>query len=128
MERLGRRLILELMAGILLAPCLGFAAGSSHKPPERATDVTFSSKMILQNGKTLPAGTYRMEVPEDSNTPVVTFLKSGKVMATTHAKLQSQDKKNPYTEVRSLAQGNEQRIIEIRPGGWNEVLKFGPAS
>ena len=127
MEMLGRKPLIGLMAAILSTTCLGFASWGSHKSSERATDVTFDSMMKLQNGETLPAGTYRMEVPENSQTPAVTFLQDGKVVATSNAKVLSQEKKNPCTEVDSVTRGKTQLLREIRPSGWDEILKFGPA-
>ena len=59
----------------------------------------------FNNGGTLPAGTYRMEVPENSQTPAVTFLQDGKVMATVKAKVVTEQKKNEDTEVDSVARG-----------------------
>jgi hypothetical protein len=127
MEVLGRKPLIGLMAAILFTTCWGFASWGSHKSSERATNVTFANMMKFQNGETLPAGTYQMEVPQNSQTPTVTFLRNGKVVASSNAKVQSQEKKNPQTEVDSVMSGKAQLITEIRPGGWDEVLKFQPA-
>ena len=69
MKMQGRRLFVGALATILVTACLGFAAGGSHKSQERKADVTFSTMTKFNNGTTLPAGTYRMEVPENSQTP-----------------------------------------------------------
>lgn len=110
---------------ILATTCLGFAAGGSHTSKERATSVTFSNTAKFNNGTTLPAGTYRMEVSENSQTPAVTFLKDGKVMATTEAKVVTEQKKNDETEIDSVTQGDTNVVTAIRPAGWDEELTFG---
>ena len=127
METLGRKSLAGFVAAILAVTCLGFAAGGSHKSRERGTDVTFSSTTKFNNGNTLPAGTYRMEVPENSQTPDVTFSQDGKVMATVEAKVVTEQKKNENLEVDSVTQGNAQVVTAIRPGGWDEAVIFGSA-
>lgn len=127
MQILGRKSFAGFVAAILATTCLGFAAGGSQKLRERATEVTFSSRTKLNSGDTLPAGTYRMEVPENSQTPAVTFSQDGKVMATIEAKVVNQQKKNEATEVDSVSQGDAQVLTAIRPAGWDEELTFGSA-
>ena len=124
MENLGRKPFIGLLLALLVGTCLGYARKSSS----RSTNVTFTTQAKFKNGTTLPAGTYKMEVPEGSETPVVLFSKDGRVMATTKAKLINEEKKNPYTEVRSTIQGHSQMVNEIDPSGWNEVLRFTPSS
>jgi hypothetical protein len=125
MQTPGKKTLAGFVAAIFATTCLGFAAARSHKSSARATDVTFLSTTKLSNGATLPAGTYRMEVPENSQTPSVTFTQDGKVMATTEAKVVTQPKKNPSTAVESFRQGNAQVLTAIRPDGWDEELVFG---
>ena len=127
MQRLGRKSFAGFVVAILATTCLGFAAGGSHKSSERISVVTFGSTTKLNNGNMLPAGTYRMEVPENSQTPAVTFSKDGKVMTTIEAKVVTEQKKNDETEIDSVAQGDAQVLTAIRPAGWAEELVFGPA-
>jgi hypothetical protein len=110
---------------ILATTCLGFAG--SHKSKERTVSVTFSNAAKFNNGNTLAAGTYRMEVSENSPTPAVTFSQGGKVMATTQAKVVTEQKKNDETEIDSVTQGDTNVVTAIRPAGWDEELNFGPA-
>jgi hypothetical protein len=124
MQMLDRKPFAGLVAGILTATCLGFAAGGSHRGSERGTDVTFNSRTLFSNGDILPAGTYRMEVPENSQTPDVTFFKDGKVVATIKATVVTQGKKNSNTEIDSVEEGDAQVVKAIRPAGWNETLSF----
>ncbi len=125
MKNQGIRLFVGSLAVILVASGAGFAR--SGKFSGRTTDITFASTVKLQSGATLPAGTYRMEVPEGSQTPTVTFLRGDKVVATSPASLVSEANKNPATEIESVAAGNAQHVIEIRPGGWKEALHFSTA-
>jgi tetraacyldisaccharide-1-P 4'-kinase len=127
MQTLCKKSFAGFAAAILAATCLGFAAGGSHKSSERISVVTFGSTTKLNNGNMLPAGTYRMEVPENSQTPAVTFSKDGKVMTTIEAKVVTEQKKNDETEIDSVAQGDAQVLTAIRPAGWAEELVFGPA-
>jgi len=127
MKMCGRSVLMGLAAAMLATAGLGFGSWGFHKSSERATDVTFLNKAKFDNGNTLPAGTYQMEVPENSPTPEVTFKKDGKVMATVRAKVVTQPKKNAYTEIDAAASGDAQLVTAIRPAGWDESLIFGPA-
>jgi hypothetical protein len=89
--------------------------------------VDFYSLTKFRNGTTLAPGTYRMEVPENSSTPDVTFYKEGRAIATVKAKVVSQLTKNQATEVESVTRGNAQLVNSIRPAGWHETLLFGQA-
>jgi hypothetical protein len=115
------------VATLLATTCLGFAAGSSHKSPERGTAVTFIHTTKLYNGDTLPAGTYWMEVPETFHAPAVTFSQNGKVRATIGALVILHEKKNEETEIDSVIQGEAQVLTAIHPAGWEEELIFGSA-
>ncbi len=129
MKSQGIRLFVGSLAVILVTTCTGFArGGSAHKASGRTTNITFASNVKLQNGTTLPAGTYRMEVSEGSQTPTVTFLRGSEVAATSPASLVSEASKNPATEIDSVRDGNAQDVIEIRPAGWKEALHFGGAA
>jgi len=125
MKLLRKRYVIGLGASILSAACLGFGAWGMHKSSDRGTTVTFMNMTQFKNGATLPAGTYRMEVPENTQTPKVTFYKDGKPMATVDAKVVAEARKNSKTEIDSTAQGNTQQLQSIRPSGWNEKLVFG---
>ena len=126
MQILSRKMFVGLAAGVLATTCLGFAG--SQKKSHRATDVTFSGQTRFNNGDTLSAGTYRMEVPENSQTPKVQFFQNGKIVASAEATVVSEQKKNPSTEIDTVTQGNTQAVTAIRPEGWQEELKFGSAA
>jgi len=127
MQTLGKKSFIGFVATILATTCLGFAAGGSHKSSERTTEVTFISAAKFNNGTTLPAGTYRMEVAKNSQTPSVTFTQDRKVMATIEAKVVTQPKKNEATEVDAVTQGDTEAVKAIRPAGWDEALVFDAA-
>lgn len=125
MQLLGRKSFAGLATAILATTCFGFAAGRSHKASEHSTDVTFARTAKFKNGDTLPAGTYYMKVPENSQTPDVTFYKDGKVVATVKAKVVPEQRKNEDTVVDSVTQGNAEEVTAIRPSGWEEEILFG---
>jgi len=99
---------------------------------ERGVNLTFVSNMTFNNGVTLPAGTYRMQVPENSRTPEVEFYKEHPITqdwdrnpsATVEAKVVAQQHKNSRTEIDSVQRGDAQLIRVIRPKGWEESLHF----
>lgn len=124
MQLRARRLFVTFGVAVLSVTCLGFGAGSAHRLSQRATDVTFTNTTKFQNGATLSAGTYRMEVPESTQSPQVTFYKDGKAMATVDAKVVDQQKKNDNTEIESVTKGDVQELTAIRPSGWHERLVF----
>ena len=124
--KLSKSVIVGLGVAILATASLGLASWDSHKASDRKTDITFATRVMFNSGQTLPAGTYRMEVPDNSSNPHVEFFKRGKVMATVHAKVVTQEKKNPYTTVDSNTQGDSQLVTVIRPAGWDESLVFAP--
>ncbi len=125
----GKKLLMTSMAAFLVPLGVGFAhSWGFHKASDRTTKVTLGETMKLQDGKTLPAGTYRVEVAENSQSPMVSFLRDGKVVASEQAQVVNQSSKNPYTEVDSVKHGGTQVITTIRPSGWHEILHFAKAS
>jgi hypothetical protein len=143
MKMLGRKSFVGLVAAIVATACLGFASWGFHKSSERGTEVTFPTMTKFNNGAKLPAGTYWMEVPKNSQTPEVKFYKEnvqtaeegaanttvvgGKVMATIKAEIVTQQKKNATTEIDSVARGDAQIVKAIRPAGWDLEVVFGSA-
>jgi hypothetical protein len=126
MQMLGRKSFVGFVVAILATTCLGFAAGSSHKLRERGTDVDFNQTVKLKNGDTLPAGTYRMEVPENSKTPTVTFSQDGQVKATIQAKVLTEQKKNEETACEIGNRKDANLLTAVRPQGWDEEILFAP--
>jgi hypothetical protein len=127
MKMLGSKSFAGLVAAILATTCVGFASWGHHKSSERGTDVTFANTVKFSDGNTLPAGTYRMEVPDNSQTPKVTFSQNGTVKVTEAAKVVPQQTKNSDTEIDSVTQGNAQAVTAIHPAGWEEKLIFESA-
>lgn len=117
--------LIGLAAAVLLAAPWSFAGWrGSHKSGDRSTHVTLSTAEELGNGPVLPAGTYRMEVPDNATKPEVAFYKDGKLVAQAQAQVVTSTNKNPYTEVDSRKAGSQQIITAIRPVGWTESLVF----
>jgi hypothetical protein len=80
--------------------------------------------MILRSGKSLPAGSYRVVVPENSKNPLVTFKMDGKVIAAAKARVISEARKNTETSVEGIPRGKTELLTKINPGGWYESLAF----
>ncbi len=121
--------LIGLAAAVMLAATWSYAGWwGSHKSADRSTRVTLASSEKLAGGPMLPAGTYRMEVPENVTNPHVMFYKDGKLVAKALAKVVTKTQKNPYTEVDSSKEGSEDVITEIRPSGWTEVVMFSKAN
>jgi hypothetical protein len=97
-----------------------------HKSSDRTASVTFATTVKLGNGVTLPAGTYRMEVQENAQSPTVTFSHDSQVVATAPAKIETEASKNPTTEIDLTQDAGSQDLTAIRPGGWKVALHFGP--
>jgi len=118
-----------LVVAMLLTAGPSFARlWGGHKTSVKSTNITLASNVKLGNGNILKAGDYRVEVPENSQAPEVTFNRDGKVVAEAPAKLVAENTKNPHTEVDFTMQGKENVITEIRPGGWNQKLVFNAAN
>ena len=119
-----------MVIALLCVASLGLASWGIHKSKstERGTSVTIADTLQLKNGSTLPAGTYRMAVAENTNTPDVSFYENGKMIATTQATVVAEQKKNSETEVDFVQKDGANRLTEIRPSGWEEALRFTPAT
>ena len=126
MQSIGK-VSLGVLGAVVIAACTGFGSWGFHKSSDRDITVTFANSMRFKSGDTLSAGTYRMQVPENSQTPNVTFSKDGKVIATEAAKLVTEQTKNDDTEVDSITQGNVQLVTSIHPAGWTQALVFSRA-
>src|SRR5579863_9711351 len=125
MKMQGKILFVTSVATLLVTAPGAFARGGSmHKSSDRATNVTFATTVKLRNGATLPAGTYRMEVPENTQTPTVTFSQDSKVVATSPVSVVTETKKNPTTEIDTTKNGDAENVTLIRPSGWKEALQF----
>lgn len=125
-----KRIFTTLAAGILATACLGFGSWGMHR--SRSANITLASTTTLNNGATLPAGTYRMRVAENAQTPTVMFYKENsttgysatKPAASTTAQVVSEAQKNQRTVIDSVARGNAQLLRSISPRGWHEELQF----
>ena len=133
MRVVSRKSMAGLIAAVFAVACVGLGSWGFHKSSERGVNVTLTATTKFQNGETLPAGTYRMQVEENSQAPKVTFYKEdpstqdwgGHAMASINVKAITEPEKNQQTEVDSVTHGNTQTLKTVRPRGWNEELIFG---
>ena len=80
--------------------------------------------MKLPNGEVLQPGTYKLEVPENSQSAEAAIYQDDKLIANSPVKLVSEQQKNPDTEVESTHQGDVDVINEILPQGWTTKVVF----
>lgn len=138
MNMINRKSFSGLVIAVIATACLGFASSGFHKLSR--TDVNFTAPAKFENGNVLPAGSYRMVVSGNPQTPQVKFYKeyvgidgmgeaglTAKPSLTLEAKGLSEPRKNETTEVDSVIRGDVQVIKSIRPAGLHEELVFGPS-
>jgi len=94
----------------------------SHKSNTKTVGIDIASPMELPNGKFLQPGSYKLEVPVNDSSPEVIFYRNGKEVARDAAKVVSQPRKNPDTQLSSTQHGNSQVIDSISPAGWQSQL------
>lgn len=118
-----------LVVALMMTTGLSFAHfWSGHKSSVKSANITLASRMTLDNGTVLNAGSYHIEVPQNSKAPEVSFYRNGQVVAKVPAKVVAENQKNTQTEIDSNTRGNKDVITEIRPNGWSEKLVFTKTS
>jgi hypothetical protein len=113
---------------LLSAASLSFAMSwFSHNSTEKTVRVHILYPAQIAKGVQLKAGTYRMQVPLNTQTAAIAFYQNGEVVARAHARLVSETKKNDMTEIYFNNKGNQHVITEIRPSGMREKVIFSNA-
>jgi hypothetical protein len=116
---------LGVAASVVLVACLGFAGSwGMHKSSAKSTNFIIASAMKLPNGEVIQPGTYKLEVPENSQSAEATIYQDGKLIAKSPVNMVAEQQKNPDTEVESTHQGDVDVINEIRPQGWTTKVVF----
>ncbi len=110
------KLLLGMTIALLCAAALGVA---------KSDQVNIIYETRVGNGPTLKPGVYKLAVINDPQSPKVQFYQNGKRVAEVPAKLVSQSKKNPETEVYYNTVGKDDHVLtEIRLNGWTENIMF----
>jgi hypothetical protein len=93
-----------------------------HSSSTKSFNLIVDEPTSVAPGTELQPGTYRVQIPLNTQNPTVQFTRDGKVVATVQAKAQSESTKNPHTEFVSEKRAGGPVMTEIDPGGMN--VKF----
>lgn len=117
--------LLGLTIAVILASGMAFGKfWSGHKSNEKVTEITLVSQARIGANTVLQPGDYRVEIPLDTQSPTVAFMKDGSVVAQVTANVVGEKSKNQETEVISNRSNGEVVITQIRPEGMAEALVF----
>jgi hypothetical protein len=118
--------ILTTTAFVLLATATAFAGFPGyHNSARKSADVDLADTMKVPNGPTLPPGTYRVTLVNDSSAPEVEFYRDGKLVGQAPVRLVDQGSKIANTEVFTNVQSDHSQLItEMDLSGWTEKVMF----
>src|SRR5215471_15640557 len=118
--------MLATTALVLFTTGMAFARfPGHHNSAQRPADVDFTETMKVPNGPTLPPGTYKVALLNDSSAPEVGFYQDGKLVGQAPVKLVDQGKKIRQTEFASDSVDSHTRIVtEIDFSGWTQKIMF----
>lgn len=121
MKNSALRSVLALCGAILVAASCSFARSSNMK----SETITLGTGVTLAKGATtLPAGTYRVMIAENSQQPTVRFYRHGKMVAQATGTLQAQAQKSAYAGVTTDQKGNSEILTGVLVRGWNQEVVF----
>jgi hypothetical protein len=117
--------LLGLTVAVILVSGMAFGKfWSGHKSTQKVTEIKLESQSRIDAHTVLHPGDYRVEIPLNTQTPNVAFMKDGNVVAHVTANVVGEKTKNQETEVFSKQINGEQVITQIRPEGMAEALVF----
>ena len=111
--------ILATAAAVLFV--MAFSLGASAETIKKS--VTLPNAVEV-NGKTLPAGDYKVKVDTNGNNAQVTFIKNGKEVASAPAEVKTLAVKQNGTQVRMDTASSTPRLQEIDFNGSTTAVKF----
>ncbi len=111
----------KMMGSLVLAAAvlLSTAAFAGNKPGS-----LYLGDAAQLNGKTLPAGDYKLQVEGSGPTVQVEFLKGKKVVATAPAKVEQMQSKSADGAAVIETAGGSRQLVEARFAGKNYKLVF----
>ncbi len=116
------------MAAVALTAGLAFGASwFSHNSSVKSTNVDIVYNTTLPKGVVLQSGSYRMEIPLNTQTPDVKFFQNGKLVATVPAKVKPEGQKSSATEIDYDKRGSAHFMTRAQIQGLNEALVFSNA-
>jgi hypothetical protein len=113
-----------LINGLLVACLLVTLAGATALGNTRKSNITFSADTKV-NGTLVKKGKY--EVVFDDQSGELSILKNSKLIAKTSARLERRDQKARGTQVQTILEGMDQKLVSIAFEGSHENLVIGQA-
>jgi hypothetical protein len=113
-----------LFKGLMVACLLTTLAGATAFGNTRKSNVAFSTDTKV-NGTILKKGTY--EVVFDDQSGELSILKEAKLIAKISARVEKRDQKARGTEVQTILEGMDQKLVSITFSGSHENLVVGQA-
>ena len=114
---------MKLLINVLLLACLlATLAGATAFGKTRKSDIAFSADTKVNN-TLVKKGAY--EVVFDDQTGELSIFKGSKLIAKTSAKLEKRDQKARSTEVQTILEGMDQKLVSVTFGGSFEKLVVG---
>ena len=117
--------LLGLTIAVILVSGMAFGKfWSGHKSNEKVAEFTLESQARIGANTVLQPGDYRVEIPLNTQSPMVAFTRDGNVVAHVMADVVGEKSKNQETEVFSNRINGERVITQIHPEGMAEALVF----
>ena len=113
-----------LINGLMVACLLVTLAGATAFGNTRKSHVAFSADTNV-NGTVVKKGQY--DVVFDDQSGELSILKGTKLIAKTTAKLEKRDQKARGSQVSTILEGMDQKLVSITFNGSNENLVVGQA-
>lgn len=111
-----------LVNGLMVACLLVTLAGTTAFGNTRKSGIAFSVDTKV-NGMLVKKGKY--EAVFDDQTGELSIFKGAKLIAKTSARLEKRDQKARGTEVQTILEGMDQKLVSITFGGSHENLVVG---
>ena len=113
-----------LINGLMVACLLVTLAGATAFGNTRKSDIAFSADTKV-NGTLVKKGKY--EVVFDDQSGELSIFKGAKLIAKTSARLEKRDRKARSTEVQTILDGMDQKLVSITFSGSPENVVVGQA-
>ena len=113
-----------LFNGLMIAGLVVTLAGATAFGNTRKSSIAFSADTKV-NGTLVKKGTY--EVVFDDQSGELSIVKGAKVIARTSARIEKRDQKARGTEVQTILEGMDQKLVSITFSGSHENLVVGQA-
>ncbi len=113
----GRAIRIGVATAAVLLLTLGLAVAKTK-------NVNIDQRSKLASGTILEAGTYKVEILEQTSKPEAAFYRGNKLVARAPVKLEAQPKKAPYTMIYFVNSENPPKITGIKLKGSSEMIVF----